>query len=66
MHIEDMDITAPLTALLAKVDAILTAQGNDPALITRHDKIMLAAQYIEVEAIMGMLTARSAEGVYRL
>jgi hypothetical protein len=61
-----MDNTAPLRALIAKVDTVLTAQGKDPALITQYDKITLATQYIEVELVLGILAARDAERVYRL
>lgn len=61
-----MDIAVPLLALLAKVDAVLTSQGYDPGDITTDDKILLAAQYIEVTNIMGLLDDRLPEKVRRL
>jgi hypothetical protein len=58
-------LSIPLLALLARMDAILTLHGNDPATITPADKIMLAVQYLEVANMQGVLD-QVTEGLYRL
>lgn len=47
--------TTPMDALLATVDAVIRKTGGDPQTMSRDDKLLLAAQYIELSTIQTVL-----------
>lgn len=53
-----------IQVLLAKVDAVLREQGGDPDLVSQEDKLLLAAQCVEVTHSRGLMHAGA--GIYRL
>lgn len=59
-HITAMD------ALLATVDSVIRTTGGDPTELSADDKLLLAAQYIEVSAIQAVLTTINTAGRVRL
>lgn len=58
--------TTAMDALLATVDSVIRTTGGDPQTMSNDDKLLLAAQYIEVTAIQAVLTVASSAGRVRL
>lgn len=46
-----MDDSSPMLALIGTVDRTLTDQGVDPSVVTEDDKLLIAAQYVEIAAV---------------
>lgn len=58
--------TTPMDALLAKVDAVIRSTGGDPGGVSTDDKILLAAQYIEVSIVNAITVTAHRAGRVRL
>lgn len=58
--------TTPLDALLATVDAVIRTTGGNPDDLSTDDKLLLAAQYIEVSTVQAVITTTASAGRVRL
>jgi len=58
--------TTAMDALLATVDAVIRTTGGDPTELSADDKLLLAAQYIEVSAIQAVIATINTAGRVRL
>lgn len=58
--------TTAMDALLATVDSVIRTTGGDPQTMSADDKLLLAAQYIEVTAIQAVLATTNTAGRVRL